>query len=195
MYKTSPPPLTSPPLPPLPPSPAVKQRMQVYNSPYRGNLHCAWAVYQKEGLRAFYRSYGTQLTMNIPFQVVHFVTYEYLQDMLNSDRYYNPTSHVLSGGAAGGFAAFVTTPLDVAKTLLNTKEQERSLSRERRIRGMVGALRAIYAKAGVVGYFKGASARVLFQMPSAAICWSVYELFKHLLGLKRLPDSTDNTAP
>ena len=130
--------------------------------------------------------------MNIPFQVIHFITYEYLQDLLNSDRYYSPMSHVLSGGAAGGFAAFITTPLDVAKTLLNTKEQERSLLRERRVRGMIGALRVIHAKAGVTGYFKGASARVLFQMPSAAICWSVYELFKHLLGLKRLPE---NTAP
>ncbi|CAI8016978.1 Mitoferrin-1 [Geodia barretti] len=45
----------------------VKQRMQMYSSPYRGVFHCVSSVYQTEGLSAFYRSYTTQLTMNIPF--------------------------------------------------------------------------------------------------------------------------------
>lgn len=47
----------------------VKQRLQMLNSPYRGVWECARHVYRTEGLRAFYRSYGTQVAMNVPFQV------------------------------------------------------------------------------------------------------------------------------
>lgn len=47
----------------------VKQRLQMLNSPYRGVWECARGVYRAEGARAFYRSYGTQIAMNVPFQV------------------------------------------------------------------------------------------------------------------------------
>lgn len=32
--------------------------------------------------------------------------------------------------------------------------------------------------------FVGIKARVMYQMPSTAICWSTYEFFKYLLGTK-----------
>ena len=99
----------------------VKQRMQVFNSPYKSCVDCVSSVYRSEGVRAFYRSYGTQLTMNVPFVSLHFVIYESAQDFMNPARQYNPLSHVVSGAAAGAVAAAATTPLDVCKTLLNTQ--------------------------------------------------------------------------
>jgi solute carrier family 25 (mitochondrial iron transporter), member 28/37 len=104
------------------PSDVIKQRIQMYNSPYKGVLDCVTKVYRKEGLKAFYRSYFTQLNMNIPFQCTHLVTYDLMQSYLNPNREYNPMSHCLSGAIAGAFAAALTTPLDVCKTLINTQE-------------------------------------------------------------------------
>ena len=121
--------------------------------------------------------------MNIPFQVLHFVAYEFLQDMLNPSREYNPLSHTLSGAGAGACAAAITTPLDVAKTFLNTQEQKKNVA-DRRVRGMTSTLIKIYHVGGFKGYFKGLNARIVYQMPSTAICWSVYEFFKYSLGLK-----------
>lgn len=54
----------------------VKQRLQVYNSSYRGVLQCIRSVFAQEGLRAFYASYPTTVAMNVPFQAVHFASYE-----------------------------------------------------------------------------------------------------------------------
>lgn len=82
---------------------------------------CAIKVYRAEGFSAFYRSYGTQLAMNVPFQCVHFIVYEAMQNATNPDRAYNPLGHVISGGVSGALAAAFTTPLDVCKTLLNTQ--------------------------------------------------------------------------
>ncbi|KAL0964631.1 hypothetical protein UPYG_G00326750 [Umbra pygmaea] len=168
------------------PSEVVKQRLQMYNSPYRGVIDCVRAVWQTEGAAAFYRSYTTQLSMNVPFQALHFMTYEYLQEMLNPHRQYNPSSHVVSGALAGAIAAAATTPLDVCKTLLNTQEAlvggptaGQGGGPHRHIRGLAHAFRTVYGLGGLPGFFKGVQARVIYQMPSTAISWSVYEFFKY----------------
>lgn len=69
----------------------------MYNSPYRGVLNCIQNVYQKEGISAFYRSYTTQLTMNVPFQTIHFICYEFAQTITNPQGIYDPIAHVGSG--------------------------------------------------------------------------------------------------
>ncbi|ESO01372.1 hypothetical protein HELRODRAFT_187155 [Helobdella robusta] len=168
------------------PAEVVKQRMQVYNSPYKSCLDCARCINRREGPRAFYRSYLTQLSMNIPFQCTHFIFYELGQDFLNENRHYNPKSHIISGALAGAVAAAVTTPLDVCKTLLNTQEGCSigvvSLSdKPRTIKGLFAAGKIIYSHNGIPGFFKGVSARVVYQMPSTALAWSVYEFFKHYI--------------
>ncbi|XP_066535125.1 mitoferrin-2 [Hoplias malabaricus] len=166
------------------PAEVVKQRMQMYNSPYRGVLDCVRCVWQREGAGAFYRSYTTQLTMNVPFQALHFITYEYLQELLNPHRQYNPSSHMVSGALAGAIAAAATTPLDVCKTLLNTQEALtlHSVSQSGgNISGLAHAFRTVYRLGGLPAYFKGVQARVIYQMPSTAISWSVYEFFKYVI--------------
>uniref|UniRef100_A0A3B1J760 Solute carrier family 25 member 28 n=1 Tax=Astyanax mexicanus TaxID=7994 RepID=A0A3B1J760_ASTMX len=166
------------------PAEVVKQRMQMYNSPYRGVLDCVRCVWQREGAGAFYRSYTTQLTMNVPFQALHFITYEYLQELLNPHRQYNPSSHMVSGALAGAIAAAATTPLDVCKTLLNTQESLalHSVSQSGgHISGLAHAFRTVYRLGGLPAYFKGVQARIIYQMPSTAISWSVYEFFKYVI--------------
>lgn len=95
----------------------------------------------------------------------------------NKDRQYSPMVHVLAGGAAGASAAAVTTPLDVCKTLLNTQEAGIGSTR-----GLKDAVQKVYRIAGMKGFFKGLQARVLYQMPATAVCWSTYEFFKYLLN-------------
>ncbi len=159
----------------------VKQRMQIYNSPHKTCVDCGRTVIAKEGVRAFYHSYTTQLMMNIPFQSIHFMTYELTQDLFNADRTYQPSTHVASGAIAGATAAAITTPLDVCKTLLNTQEHCALAQRTQAVNGLSQAFRTVYAFQGISGFFRGLSARIVFQMPATAISWFVYESFKHIL--------------
>jgi len=189
------------------PAEVVKQRMQMFQSPYKNCRDCFMKIYQSEGSKAFYRSYTTALTMNVPFQVTHFVIYEKMQDLTNRDRHYNPGTHMVSGAVAGGAAAAVTTPMDVCRTLLNTQQGlctvphcvESPLaggspstlndSRTARVSGMFHAVRIVYVTNGVSGFFKGCRPRVIYQMPATAISWACYESFKHfLLDRQRLSD-------
>ncbi|XP_043939047.1 mitoferrin-1 isoform X1 [Protopterus annectens] len=170
----------------------VKQRMQIYNSPYKGVWDCIWTVQRTEGTGAFYRSFTTQLTMNIPFQAIHFMTYEIMQEYLNPRRDYHPGSHIISGAMAGAVAAAATTPLDVCKTLLNTQENVAltSVNISGHLSGMANAFRTVYQLGGIPAFFKGVQARVIYQMPSTAIAWSVYEFFKYFITKHQMERQT-----
>lgn len=172
------------------PAEVVKQRMQMYNSPYGGLWDCVRTVTRNEGVGAFYRSYSTQLTMNIPFQAVHFITYELMQEQLNPGRLYHPGTHIVSGAVAGAVSAAVTTPLDVCKTLLNTQENValNSMNISGHLSGMANTFRTVYKLGGMSAFFKGGQARVIYQMPSTAIAWSVYEFFKYFLTKQHLEE-------
>lgn len=158
----------------------IKQRMQLQESGFTSIAQCARTLYRTEGLRAFYVSYPTTLTMTVPFTAIQFATYEWSKDMLNPKNVYSPMSHMLAGGFAGAVAAAVTTPLDVAKTLLQT----RGCNSDPLIRStttMTGAFRVIMQREGVRGFARGLTPRVLTHMPSNALCWLSYEGFRFLM--------------
>ncbi|KAJ3062745.1 Fe(2+) transporter [Podochytrium sp. JEL0797] len=156
----------------------VKQRMQLSSgSKFANTLSCAKTILRTEGLRAFYLSYPTTLTMNVPYHSIHFSAYEHFKKTLNPAGGYDPLSHCLAGGMAGGMAAAATTPLDCIKTLLQT----RGVSEDAMIRkagGFRDAAKILYRRGGVGAFFRGFQPRVLTHMPAAAISWSTYEFLK-----------------
>ncbi|KAF7723936.1 Fe(2+) transporter [Apophysomyces ossiformis] len=155
----------------------IKQRMQLRDSTYRTVRECARHVYAKEGMAAFYISLPTTLAMSIPFQSVQFATYEFFRKVLNPLGEYDPKTHVIAGALAGAVASSVTTPLDVVKTVLQTRGHSHDM-RVRNVRGLMDAMSIIKERYGIRGFFRGFRPRVLTHMPSAAISWSVYEYFK-----------------
>ncbi|KAK4556485.1 Fe(2+) transporter [Recurvomyces mirabilis] len=157
----------------------IKQRMQVHGSTYRSNLECARTVFRTEGLRAFYVSYPTTLTMTVPFTALQFTAYESLTKVMQKRRAsgYDPLTHCTAGGLAGGFAAAATTPLDVVKTLLQTRGASSDME-IRGAKGLVSAAQIIWRREGTKGFFRGMKARVVTAAPSTAICWSAYEVAK-----------------
>eukprot|EP00049_Salpingoeca_infusionum_P023367 m.11682 g.11682 ORF g.11682 m.11682 type:complete len:302 (+) comp5762_c0_seq1:262-1167(+) len=172
------------------PAEVVKQRLQMSRSPYKNISHCVWQIMKREGPSAFYRSFTTQLLMNVPFQCAYLVTYEAVRIRLNPEGKYLPVVHFVSGGLAGGVAAAITTPMDVAKTLLNTQEQckgaqagaEATMTSTRYMSSVMYAFQTIYRQEGYHGFLRGMSARVTATVPAAAISWLVYESFKHGLS-------------
>ena len=154
----------------------IKQRMQIHQSQFRSVFDCARTVYRNEGLFAFYVSYPTTLTMTIPFAACQFAVYERTKKLFNPKGEYSPVTHVVAGGMAGAVGAAVTTPLDVAKTLLQTRGTSHD-PEIRSCRGMLHAFRIIWTRDGLRGFSRGLTPRVLTHMPSNALSWLSYEFF------------------
>ncbi|VUC20688.1 unnamed protein product [Clonostachys rosea] len=157
----------------------IKQRMQIQNSKrmYRSMIDCARYVYKNEGIGAFYISYPTTLSMTVPFTALQFLAYESISTMMNPQKDYDPMTHCLAGGVAGGFAAGLTTPMDVIKTMLQTRGTSTD-PQVRAVNSFVGGCQLLYQREGLRGFFKGVRPRVVTTMPSTAICWSAYEFCK-----------------
>lgn len=148
----------------------VKQRMQVQGSVYKTITQCARSVYRAEGLHAFYVSYPTTLCMTVPFTAAQFVAYESISKFMNPKKEYDPLTHCVAGGLAGAVAAGITTPLDVIKTLLQTRGLAQD-SEIRSARGLFNAAVIIKRQFGWRGFLRGMRPRIVSAMPSTAICW------------------------
>ncbi|KFA72382.1 hypothetical protein S40288_05606 [Stachybotrys chartarum IBT 40288] len=157
----------------------IKQRMQIQHSSkmYRSMFDCAKYVYKNEGIAAFYVSYPTTLSMTVPFTALQFLAYESISTTMNPEKTYDPFTHCIAGAVAGGFAAGLTTPMDVIKTILQTRGTS-SDPQVRNVNSFMGGCRLLYQREGLRGFFKGLRPRVLTTMPSTAICWSAYEFSK-----------------
>ena len=149
----------------------IKQRMQVQGSSYRSVFSAARDIYAKEGLRAFFVSYPTTLSMSMPFQALQFTAYESLSKFMRDPRQEKqPLVYVTAGALSGAFAATLTTPLDVCKTVLQTRGTSNE-AEVRSARGLFGAASIIRRRHGWAGFTRGLWPRVITAMPSNAVCW------------------------
>lgn len=147
---------------------------------------CAKFVYKTEGIGAFYVSYPTTLSMTVPFTALQFLAYESISTIMNPSKKYDPVTHCSAGAVAGGLAAALTTPMDVIKTMLQTRGSATD-PELRTVNGFKAGCQLLYRREGLRGFFKGVRPRVVTTMPSTAICWSAYEASKYVIA----PRSTD----
>lgn len=159
------------------PTEVVKTRMQTssYGSLAQGSLAAAHLVWNMEGLKGFYRGYGTTIIREIPFTSLQFPLYEYLKLRLARYTGRKPLyAHeaAVCGSVAGGVAAALTTPLDVLKTrvmldMRDTTRQDFPSLPER--------FRQIYKAEGVRALFAGVVPRTMWISAGGAVFLGVYE--------------------
>lgn len=154
------------------PHDTVKSRLQQEKTPYKNFLDCVSRTYRSEGIRAFFRSYGTTVIMNMPFTAINFASYESAKQVLRSNFSVSdeegPLIQAVAGGFSGCIASAVTTPLDVAKTRLQATRLYSGTA--------IGlTLANIAQEEGPGALLRGLRPRVLYHVPAGIICWVTYE--------------------
>ncbi|BGO99547.1 S-adenosylmethionine transporter [Rhodotorula toruloides ATCC 204091] len=172
------------------PTEVVKQRSQTGSKGTRSWV-VAKTVWQGEGLRGFYRGFGSTVAREIPFTCLQFPLYERLK-LLLARRTLGHSASVSDlpawqaaacGSIAGGVAAGLTTPLDVAKTRIMLANQTSSdpAAPAQRALALLPTLHRIYAREGASALFAGVVPRVVWISMGGAVFLGVYEKAKAVL--------------
>ncbi|CAD7960268.1 unnamed protein product [Amoebophrya sp. A25] len=177
----------------------VKQKMQVAGKRVKmktvqSSSSCSTApsffrttlsIYNAHGrsLWGFYAGFGSTIAREIPFAFIQFPLYEGLKVKAAERKGNGQACSALEGaacGAVGGaVAAFLTTPMDVAKTRLMTATDP-DIQRRYNMRTM---LRKIATEEGVSMWFAGVTPRVTWISLGGFLFFGAYETAKGVLGM------------
>ncbi|KAL5723179.1 hypothetical protein ACHQM5_006604 [Ranunculus cassubicifolius] len=183
------------------PCEVVKQRMQVqgtkssWNSMalnntsgchmyeyYSGMFQAGKSIVKEQGPKGLYAGFGSTLARDVPFAGLMVMSYEALKDLTkygkqkwfpDSDFHISSTFEgLVLGGLAGGFSAYLTTPLDVIKTRLQVQGPII------RYKGWLDAVTRIHRVEGTKGLFRGSIPRVVWYIPASALTFMAVEFLR-----------------
>uniref|UniRef100_F6UEM0 Mitochondrial S-adenosylmethionine carrier protein n=1 Tax=Callithrix jacchus TaxID=9483 RepID=F6UEM0_CALJA len=129
------------------PSEVVKQRAQVSASTRTFQIFSN--ILHEEGIQGLYRGYKSTVLREIPFSLVQFPLWESLKAFWSwrQDHVVDSWQSAVCGAFAGGFAAAVTTPLDVAKTRIMLAKAGSSTASG----NVLSALHGVWRSQGLTG--------------------------------------------
>ncbi|XP_059800268.1 mitochondrial S-adenosylmethionine carrier protein isoform X3 [Hypanus sabinus] len=160
------------------PTEVVKQRSQA--CPTLGTQQVFIETIKQEGILGLYRGFGSTVKREIPFALVQFPLWEFLKALWSwkQDHAVDSWQSAVCGAFAGGFAAAVTTPLDVAKTRIMLAKKGTTTASGK----VLPILSHIWKTQGIYGLFSGIIPRVTWISLGGFIFLGTYDkIHKELL--------------
>lgn len=176
------------------PSEVLKARLQVqgrYNNPYfnsgynyKGLGDAIRCVAKEGGWLSFYSGYKATLCRDLPFSALQFAFYEKFRAQAFIVEGYLGVqsldlglfSELMVGGFAGGLTGFLTTPLDVVKTRIQTQNGS--------VQGNVVLGNSIYK--GLITVYRSEGLGVLFSGFQPRFVWTFIQSSVMLLAYQEI---------
>ncbi|KAG4171009.1 hypothetical protein ERO13_A12G182400v2 [Gossypium hirsutum] len=169
----------------------MKDKMQMKSGAemygyYTGMFQAGHSIWKEQGLKGLYAGYWSTLARDVPFAGLMVMFYEALKDLTEKGRQkWAPDFHVdgsmeglILGGLAGGFSAYLTTPLDVIKTRLQVQGSSTSYN------GWLDAMNKIWKTEGAKGMFRGSIPRITWYIPASALTFMAVEFLREQFNKK-----------
>jgi hypothetical protein len=174
----------------------IKERLQVQSNilfavkanninnsiAYRSTIDAIITIAKTEGFRGIYRGYGATVASFGPYSALYLSLYEQFKLLALSITHSKSTSnlpflsYLLCGASAGGLAAFITNPLDLAKLRIQVQRGNSGFTFG--YRNIFHGMQQIVKTEGIAALFKGAGARMAFYVPSAALTIAMFDTLK-----------------
>lgn len=156
---------------------------------YKGPVHCARTIIREEGLRGLWSGASPTVMRNGTNQAAMFTAKNSFDVLLwkkheGDGRVLLPWQSMISGFLAGTAGPICTGPFDVVKTRLMAQGRGAG---EMKYKGMVHAIRTIYAEEGLLALWKGLLPRLMRIPPGQAIMWTVADQVIGLYEKRYLP--------
>ncbi|GAV73576.1 Mito_carr domain-containing protein [Cephalotus follicularis] len=142
---------------------------------YKGPIHCARTIIREEGLLGLWSGAAPTVMRNGTNQAAMFTAKNSFDGLLwkkqeGDGKVLQPWQSMISGFLAGTAGPLCTGPFDVVKTRLMAQSRDKG---ELKYKGMVHAIRTIYAEEGLLALWKGLLPRLMRIPPGQAIMWGV----------------------
>ncbi|KAJ6865315.1 mitochondrial succinate-fumarate transporter 1 [Populus alba x Populus x berolinensis] len=149
---------------------------------YKGPIHCARMIIREEGVLGLWAGAAPTVMRNGTNQAAMFTAKNAFDVLLwkkheGDGRVLQPWQSMISGFLAGTAGPVCTGPFDVVKTRLMAQSRQGG---ELKYKGMVHAIRTIYAEEGLLALWKGLLPRLMRIPPGQAIMWAVAD---QIIGL------------
>lgn len=168
----------------------VKQKLQT--GQYSSTFTAMGDMFRQQGFKAFFPMGGVSIQMirDIPYAVFTLLSYEFLRDhwvnksIPMNDNSITPNSSVqkpwkdmVAGGLAGGIGSYLTNPMDVIKTRLQTDSEL--------YKGDVwNCAKATFEEGGFNAFLRGSVPRLIHKVPANAVFFVFYEFFRKVLSVE-----------
>ena len=149
---------------------------------------------------------SSQMARDIPYAIFTLLTYEYLRDNWVNKHSQNQSSSssksrsklasgwwkdMVAGAIAGGVGSYLTNPMDVIKTRLQTSNKGGGPSGLAYL-GVWDCAQKTFREEGPRAFLKGSGPRLMQKVPANAIFFVSYELFRRLLKVESF--TSDNAT-
>jgi solute carrier family 25 S-adenosylmethionine transporter 26 len=123
-----------------------------------------------------------QMLRDVPYAVCTLLLYESLQAAISNRQLASSSSKskgldFFVGGIAGGLGSWVTNPMDVVKTRLQTNSGLYSGS-------VLKCTQAVWLEGGASAFLRGSIPRLMHKVPANAFFFLFYELFRRVLRVE-----------
>ncbi|XP_022971508.1 mitochondrial succinate-fumarate transporter 1-like [Cucurbita maxima] len=158
---------------------------------YKGPVHCAGMIIREEGLLGLWAGAAPTVMRNGTNQAAMFTAKNAFDVVLwnrheGDGKVLQPWQSMVSGFLAGTAGPICTGPFDVVKTRLMAQSRGTG---ELKYKGMVHAIRTIYAEEGLFALWKGLLPRLMRIPPGQAIVWAVADQIIGLYERRHLHDA------
>ena len=161
------------------PTENVKQKMQA--GVYKSTSQALRGIVSRPGGYAnFYTGYLTTVMREIPFAFLQFPLWEGMKSSIAEwqGTPVNPVQSGICGAISGGFAAAVTTPLDVVKTRLMLGKDRKGVA----YNGFLDTVRRVHRDEGARAFASGIAPRTMWISIGGFIFLAAYDFSKNAMG-------------
>eukprot|EP00565_Helicotheca_tamesis_P001044 CAMPEP_0185738896 /NCGR_PEP_ID=MMETSP1171-20130828/34122_1 /TAXON_ID=374046 /ORGANISM="Helicotheca tamensis, Strain CCMP826" /LENGTH=364 /DNA_ID=CAMNT_0028410281 /DNA_START=210 /DNA_END=1304 /DNA_ORIENTATION=- len=161
----------------------VKQKLQ--SGLHSSTIDALSSMIREGGLRAFFPTGGVSIQMvrDIPYAVFTLLSYEYIRDnWVNKVEHPSAWRDMAAGATAGGIGSYLTNPLDVIKTRIQTDTALYKGS-------ITQCARATFEEGGFRAFLRGSVPRLMHKIPANGCFFLFYELFRRLLNVEETKKS------
>lgn len=146
------------------------------HSDYNNFVRSCKLIYQKDGMRCFYKGGMLLLLEEFPFGGIFNATYEFVNRKMGNHEKNSTAGFVLSGTIAGVIATTLTHPFELCRTKL----QSQKVDFNRRVKNSVilSILKDTHERYGYRGFLKGLLPRLLKKTLVNASTFGMYEAIR-----------------